>query len=455
MDSGNKRGFQLKWPWNWFVCGIFVVGAGYFIGYLWSALLAALFLWIQKKRHLDAVPQGGYCLNRTRKRLARLGWSLLYLGVAFCCGVVFFVQMQEDRSAWKLEEWVMLIVCAILASGAALLCVYETYTCLRDALCPAKSRLAKSIRSQLPYPDEAPDVAELFARVDQDIQENGMWFDRVAIGKEWVLGDEAASIPRIRGVFPRDKIKTHVSTSRSRITRIVQLWLVDDRRQTQCTDLRSPSELEMAVKCLRLRCPEAFFSDYNKLSAFAGKTDEDWQAMERDFRARRDCRLAQEEERKRQGSAPASAIPKPQETIHLTQEAVAEQFAGLKEQLRTAGEPQARGRLTLSDRTGITRDYDSFTHRDVELAGKGLCEGRYTVAALFFGPSYIYLKAGDQTDGRITVNASSLDSDRLRVFETKCTDRQARQWLLELYEGNFTPDFSKWKDITKKLRKQK
>ena len=34
-------------------------------------------------------------------------------------------------------------------------------------------RLAKSIRSQLPYPDEAPPVEELFAMVDRDIQANG------------------------------------------------------------------------------------------------------------------------------------------------------------------------------------------------------------------------------------------------------------------------------------------
>ena len=70
MDRGNG-GFRLKWPWNWVVCGLFVAAAWYFIG-IFSLLLVALFLWWQKKRHPDAVPQGGYCLDRTRKRLARL-----------------------------------------------------------------------------------------------------------------------------------------------------------------------------------------------------------------------------------------------------------------------------------------------------------------------------------------------------------------------------------------------
>ena len=64
---------------------------------------------------------------------------------------------------------------------------------------------------------------------------------------------------------------------------------------------------------------------------------------------------------------------------------------------------QVRARLSISDRTGATRDYSSFTRRDVELAGEGLASGKYTVVALFAGPRYLYLKAGDQTDGRGTV----------------------------------------------------
>ena len=56
MDEQKK--FYLKWPWNWVVCGVFVAAAWHFIG-IFSLLLAALFLWWQKKRHPDAVPQGG------------------------------------------------------------------------------------------------------------------------------------------------------------------------------------------------------------------------------------------------------------------------------------------------------------------------------------------------------------------------------------------------------------
>ena len=294
MDRRPDGKFFLKWPWNWLACGLFVVGAGVFIGFLWSGLLAALFLWVQRRLHPGTVPQGGYCLDRTRKRLARLLWALLYLILAGSCGVVFFLGLGEDRSTWELKDWATEAV----AGGALLLfgfCfLYETYTDLRDAFCPGKSRLAQSIRSQLPYPGEAPPVEELFAMVDRDIEANGLWFDRVAIGHEWVLGDDASAISRIRGVFPRDEIKVRYSNGRRQSSRVLELYLVDDRRQVQTTGLRKPGELQAAVQCLRLRAPEAVFGEYGSRAwaGFLHQTEEEWQAMERAFRLRREQRLA-------------------------------------------------------------------------------------------------------------------------------------------------------------------
>ena len=267
MDEQKK--FYLKWPWNWVVCGVFVVGAGYFIGYLWSALLAALFLWLQKKRHPGEVPQGGYCLDRTRKRLARLVWSALYLFLAAGCGVVFFMGLGEDKSAWGLKDWAIEIVSGGGFAIFVLCCLYETYTDLRDAFFPAKSRLARSIRSQLPYPDEAPPVEELFAMVDRDIQENGQWFGRVAIGEEWVFGDDVSAISRIRGVFPRDEIEVHYNNGRRQSTRIIELYIVDDRGQVQSTSLRKPGDLQAAVDCLRQRVPGARFAEYSDMGSMA------------------------------------------------------------------------------------------------------------------------------------------------------------------------------------------
>jgi len=379
--------------------------------------------------------------------------------------------------------------------------------------------------------------------VDKDIEANGQWFDRVAIGKEWVLGDDVSSIDRIRGVFARDEIKVHYTNGRRQSARIIELYIVDDRRQVQSTGLRKPDELKAAVSCLRLRAPEAYFSDYKNMTDFTTQSEEEWQAVERSIARRRSQRLAEQEEQERysiglnpdfvlidvqgrrtsrfdrktvedqltilngQGSRfalePVELIPVPGmggvnfsrlecgitdqgRTLivvlkmsgggyrayarQVSEREAWQAFADLLEikkvpdlsdlsrwqPVQEAGQPrrQSQAKLIYTDRAGATREFASFTRRDVELAGEGLAEGKYTVVALFAGPRYLYLKAGDRSDGRVTVNASRPDSDMLRVFETKCTDRQAREWLMEMFEGTFAPDFSQWKDITKLLEKQ-
>lgn len=545
MDQGKKK-FQLKWPWNWLLYAVAFVIGGWLIGYLWAALALVA---CGATRKAKSAPEGSYCLDRTRKRLARLGWSLLYLLLSAGGGVCFYMQLQEDRTLWKLEDWGFTIFSAGLCLVCGVLFFVETYMDIRDAFVPAKSRLAKSIRSQLPYPDEAPPVEELFAMVDEDIKENGQWFGRIAIGREWVFGDDVTSIARIRGVFPRDEIVTRHAGGRRQTHRIMELWIVDDRRQVQTTGLRTPGDLQAAVDCLRLRAPEAFFDSYKNMSDFTGQSDEEWQAINRSVTRRRDQRLAQKAEQERYSAGsndqfvlidlrgqrtsrfdrrtvedqltnlkqpgqhfelePTEVIPMPGLagialsrlsagvgsqglTLVITLRASAEPytkeavykalakpvsereawqaFSDLLERrqppafgegmgwqpVRAAETPrqQARARLSLSDRSGATRDYDSFTRRDVELAGEGLASGKYTVVALFAGPRYLYLKAGDKQDGRVTVNASRPDPDMLRVFETKCTDRQAREWLIQMSEGTFDPDFSQWKDITKRMEKR-
>jgi len=446
MDMPEERAkrFYLKWPWNVIVYVVLALVLRIF------AIPVILLLMAWNKKQQPDGPEEGYCLQRTRRRLGRLAWALLYLIIALCCGAVFFMQIQEDRSAWKAKDWGMLIVSGVVALGGSALGIYEACTDLRDALCPAKSRLARSIRAQLPYPDEAPDVKELFAMVDRDIRENGMWFDRVAIGKEWIFGDDVTALTRVRGVFPRDEIKVHYVNGRRQSARIVELWIVDDRKQIQCTGLRDPNELKMAVDCLRLRCPEAVFSDHGKMSDLVDQSEEDWQAMERDYRRRRDQRLAREAEQ-----APASALPKTQGTAHLAQEKAAAQFADLKEKLRAEEAPHTlRAQLTISERGGITREHRSPTDRDVELAMQGLAAGTYIAVCLRDGANYIYLQAGTAEDGRVTVNVSRPGPDRLQVYETKCTDRQAEKYLMDWAAGGLPEDLRQWKDITQKLQKQ-
>lgn len=229
---------------------------------------------------------GGYCLNITRKKLMSLWLAalLLFLGASAC--VYGWMQLGADKSGWDYMEYIKLVIgwggaVFLFASG-----VGTAYTAVRDAFWPQKSALARSIRSQLPYPDAAPNVRELFAMVDKDIAENGQWFDKVAVGREWVLGDVASYIPRIRLFFGRDEIRSHRSGERVNTTRIVELYILDDRRQCQMTTLRNPRELQPLLDCIALRAPDALRRPYSEYAGWCQKSDAEWEDMLRKYRVR-------------------------------------------------------------------------------------------------------------------------------------------------------------------------
>ena len=285
MEQKKKGRRIIPWPWSLILAIVFVVGAGYFIGYLWSFLLAFGFFAWQRKNNPD-MPEGGYCLEKTRKRLASLGLAVIVLALGFCVAVYIFMMLKEDTSTWETMDYVKLAVGGL--GGMALLLggIYTAYTSVRDAFWPEKSTLARSIRSQLPYPDGAPGVKELFAMVDKDIQENGQWFDKVAVGKEWVLGDEASYIPRIRVYFGRDEIRTHRSETHTSTSRILELHILDDRRQHQIMTMRSPNELQAILDCISLRAPDALRRPYNEIGKWQEKSDMEWENMLREYRVK-------------------------------------------------------------------------------------------------------------------------------------------------------------------------
>jgi hypothetical protein len=281
----KKKGFRIPWPWSLILAIVFVVGAGYFIGYLWSFLLALGFSAWQRRNNPD-MPEGGYCLEKTRKRLSSLGIAVIALFLGFCVAVYIWMTLQEDRSYWESMEYVKLAVGG--AGGLALLLcgIYTAYTSVRDAFWPEKSTLARSIRSQLPYPDSAPGVKELFAIVDKDIRENGQWFDKVAVGKEWVLGDMASYIPRIRVFSGRDEIRTHRSQSHTNTSRILELHILDDRKQHLIMNMGNPRELQALLDCISLRAPDALRRPYNEFGKWQGKSDMEWENMLREYRVK-------------------------------------------------------------------------------------------------------------------------------------------------------------------------
>lgn len=227
-----------------------------------------------------------YCLCITRKRLLSLWLALLLLCVGALLGIYGWIQLNEDKSLWEITDYLKM---AVGLGGAALFLISglgTAFTALRDALCPGRSALAKSIRSQLPHPEVALDVRELFAMVDRDIEENGLWFDKVAVGKEWVVGDEASYIPRIRVFFGRDEIRSRRSGERINTTRILELHILDDRRQHQMTTLRKPKELKALLEYISLRAPDALQRPYNEYAKWIQKPDMEWENMLREYRVR-------------------------------------------------------------------------------------------------------------------------------------------------------------------------
>lgn len=248
-------------------------------------------VWYQQKNNPHGIAEG-YCLSRTRKRLSWLLWSLLLLFLSVCLAVYFLDGMKTDRGHWETNGYITLIISAggtvVLAAAG----VTMAYAALRDTFFPARSALAQSIRSQLPYPDEAPEVAKLFDMVDRDLKENGRWFGPVGIGKEWVLGDAANRIDRIRGIFVVDQLRIRSSGSRTQSSRTLELVLIDDRWQKSVTAFRDPGDLQAAADCLALRVPDARRGKNDQYVNFLQMDESQQEEFERDFRQKQNRRAS-------------------------------------------------------------------------------------------------------------------------------------------------------------------
>lgn len=234
----EKKGGFFRWPWNVVVYVLLFAALR-----LFAIPIILILLAVQRKNNPHGVEEG-YCLSRTRRRLSWALWSLLWLVISAGLFYMFYVGLQQDRAYWETSDYVTLAVCGGGGVLLLLLGIYMGYTGVRDAFFPGKSALAASIRSQLPYPDEAPPVEELFAMVDADLKANGRWFDEVGIGQEWVLGEQANRIDRIRGIFVVDEIKTRRSGNRTNTQRVLQLVLVDDRWQKHITDFTNEAHMQ-------------------------------------------------------------------------------------------------------------------------------------------------------------------------------------------------------------------
>lgn len=302
--NAKKGGKFLRWPWN-----VVLYLLLFLVLRIFSIPIILILMWIQRKNNPHGAEEG-YCLSRTRKRLAWLIWALLVLALAGGMLVMFTVGLKQERTYWETMDYVTLALCG--AGGPLFLIggLFLAYIAVRDAFFPEKSALARSIRSQMPYPEETPPAAELFAMVDKDLEENGRWFGPVGIGREWVLGDGANRIDRIRGIFIINEIHRHSTSTGTRTSRNMELVIIDDRWQRTGTSFNDLRDLQAAADCLALRVPDAQRGDGSRCSSFWTMDESEREDFERDFRQKQSRRASEAAQREILSEGPQDMILK-------------------------------------------------------------------------------------------------------------------------------------------------
>lgn len=392
--------------------------------------------------------QQSYCRQKTKKSLRQIVSALIGFFVAITCGVTFVVRLRSDKTYWEYTDYIALVVAAALAAAGLVFGMYELVTGIRDVFFPAKSRLAKSIRAQLPGPDTGLGVEELFGIVDRDISQNGIWFggNKAAVGQEWVLADEAVFIPRIRAACGRDEVTTHGTGSGVRSSRRIACYLLDDQKQTHRVDFHQPDEVRAFLGCLKLRSPDIFFCSYREF--LSCRTSEmEWEKMLRDFQHRKNERefRVMEEERAAYNRMQAEAETSDDTSaLWILPEA--------EEQDAQQSMPPC---LILISALGVRQYHETFTREDVEVAAEGLIDGSYRNVELHTKSLCWMVIEGEngQTEW-FHIGVTRPDTDKLRYFSADGTRNQAAVWLMEFYDGYLDTGNPQWKDDTKQMEKK-
>ena len=300
----KKSGGFLRWPWN-----VVVYVLLFAVLRLFAVPIILILMWLQRKQNPHGAEEG-YCLSRTRQRLTWLIWALLVLVLAGGMLVMFSVGLKQDRTYFETMDYVTLALCGIGGPLFLLGGLYLAYVAVRDSFFPAKSALAQSIRNQLPYPEEAPPVEELFAMVDRDLKESGLWFGPVGVGREWVLGDGVNRIDRIRGIFVVNELHQHHTSTGPRTRRDMELVLIDDRWQRTGTSFNNLKDLQAAADCLALRVPDARRGNGSQGTSFWTMDESAREEFERDFQQKRNRRASEAAQREILSEGPQDMILK-------------------------------------------------------------------------------------------------------------------------------------------------
>lgn len=427
MEKKKNRSF-LRWPWNVVIYILLAV-----VFRIFSIPIILFLVWYQQKNNPHGIAEG-YCLSRTRKHLSWLLWSLLLLFLSVCLAVYFLDGMNADRGLWETNDYVTLIISAggtvVLAAAG----IYMAYAALRDTFFPSGSALAQSIRSQLPYPDEAPEVAKLFDMVDRDLKENGRWFGPVGIGKEWVLGDAANRIDRIRGIFVVDRLRVRSNGGRTQSSRTLELVLIDNRWQKSVTAFRDPGDLQAAADCLALRVPDARRGKNDQYVNFLQMDESQQEEFERDFRQKQN-RRASAQVLQESMNGPQDMILKLPNGEATSRVSVSLVEDTLKRCL--AGEETGFELIPTRPIEGESRTFRSLS-----------CQVRTETGS---PPEVELMLTGEEESSALVLTA---DNRRAEEILRKWLRREAPE-LTGYPGGEYLPGGPEWKNITKQMKKRK
>ena len=160
----------------------------------------------------------------------------------------------------------------ISAMGVVALAIF-----VHSMLAVLKPEWGKLGKSVLPYSDGTINtgIQSMFARIDKDMELNGKKFGYVWVGKEWVLGGEAMSIERIRGIFSFKiwKCKQYEYA----------ICLVDDRRNVQTTNLTREKHLDELYDYLTDLLPNAAYGHFDDYLAFIAKDETEMEEFNEGF----------------------------------------------------------------------------------------------------------------------------------------------------------------------------
>lgn len=405
--------------------------------------------------------QTDYCRQRTKHRLNQIFPALIILFIAVACGVSFLVNLRSDKTGWKYTDYFSMAVSAFIAAAGLIIGGYDFYTHIRDAFFPAKSRLAKSIRSQLPAQAADWSTEQLFALVDRDIYEHGIWFggERAAVGQEWILSDDAVSIPRIRVACGRDEIMTRRFSGGARLSRMVAFYLLDDRKQAHSTVLHNPDELKAFMDCLKLRAPDVLYCSYQEYLSCRAGSDIEWDEVLCGFRHRKNERELRALEAER---AESSGV---QNGADDSEDGAGTDFDNsgaswiLPNLAGKAAQQTMPPCLVLTAASGARQHHEDFTREDVEAVAEGLIDGSYRNVEIHTRTyCWMVIEAENRKDGQaeehFRVGVTRPDADKLRYFSAECSGRQAAMWLLDFYDDRLNTGSLQWRDDTKRMEKK-